>query len=505
MSIVYFNFIYFFNFYLCLQILREFPEKILYIRLLAYALLEGPFEKCGVVGEKTNKLVGYLAAVSRKLESPLAILIQSSSAAGKTWLMEAVLAFMPEEERIKYSAMTGQSLFYMGETNIKHKILAIVEEEGAERTRYALKLLQSEGELSIASTGKDPVTGLLVTKEYRVEGPVMIFSTTTNIDVDEELQNRCIILTVDESREQTRAIHQMQRERRTFEGLRLKKEKDNILELHRNAQRLLRPLFIINPYARRLTFLDDKTRTRRDHEKYLSLIDTIAFLNQYQREIKSTNYGDNGKPDETIIVTLDDIELANRLANEVLGRSLDELPPQTRNLLMIIDEMVQKECKEQQIERSEYRFSRRQVREYCGWGNTWIKTQFKRLEELEYLIVHRGKRGLTFEYELLYDGKGKDGSLFLMGLIDVDKLRSHQKPDHNDKNKDEEYNYDENKSGLKGQIYDYDANKSGFLGHKSPPSHPQVTPRSVGGQGVLKPLVNKVLPFFLEKEPEKSI
>jgi DNA primase len=480
----------------------------------ALALLKSPdllerilqdFEKCGVVGEKTNKLVGYLAAVSRKLESPLAILIQSSSAAGKTWLMEAVLAFMPEEERIKYSAMTGQSLFYMGETNIKHKILAIVEEEGAERTRYALKLLQSEGELSIASTGKDPVTGLLVTKEYRVEGPVMIFSTTTNIDVDEELQNRCIILTVDESREQTRAIHQMQRERRTFEGLRLKKEKDNILELHRNAQRLLRPLFIINPYARRLTFLDDKTRTRRDHEKYLSLIDTIAFLNQYQREIKSTNYGDNGKPDETIIVTLDDIELANRLANEVLGRSLDELPPQTRNLLMIIDEMVQKECKEQQIERSEYRFSRRQVREYCGWGNTWIKTQFKRLEELEYLIVHRGKRGLTFEYELLYDGKGKDGSLFLMGLIDVDKLRSHQKPDHNDKNKDEEYNYDENKSGLKGQIYDYDANKSGFLGHKSPPSHPQVTPRSVGGQGVLKPLVNKVLPFFLEKEPEKSI
>jgi DNA primase len=151
------------------------------------------FEKCGVVGEQTNKLVGYLASVSRKLDNPLAILIQSSSAAGKTWLMEAVLSFIPEEERIKYSAMTGQSLFYMEETNIKHKILAIVEEEGAERTRYALKLLQSEGELSIASTGKDPISGQLTTKEYRVEGPVMIFSTTTDIDIDEELQNRCII------------------------------------------------------------------------------------------------------------------------------------------------------------------------------------------------------------------------------------------------------------------------------------------------------------------------
>ena len=174
------------------------------------------FRTCGVVGEETNKLVGYLAAVSRKLDNPLAILIQSSSAAGKTWLMEAVLNFVPGEEKVKYSAMTGQSLFYMGESNLKHKILAIVEEEGAERTRYALKLLQSEGELSIASTGKDPVTGLLGTKEYRVQGPVMVFSTTTHIDIDEELQNRCIILTVDESREQTKAIHQMQRERRTL-------------------------------------------------------------------------------------------------------------------------------------------------------------------------------------------------------------------------------------------------------------------------------------------------
>jgi DNA primase len=456
------------------------------------------FKKCGVVGEETNKLVGYLSAVSRKLDNPLAIMIQSSSAAGKTWLMESVLNFVPEEEKVKYSAMTGQSLFYMGESNLKHKILAIVEEEGAERTRYALKLLQSEGELSIASTGKDPVTGLLGTKEYRVQGPVMIFSTTTNIDIDEELQNRCIILTVDESREQTRAIHQMQREQRTFEGLRAKKEKKKILHLHRNAQRLLRPLFIVNPYARRLTFLDDKTRTRRDHEKYLSMIDSIAFLHQYQRQIKINPYGDNGKPEETVIVTIDDIELANRLANEVLGRSLDELPPNTRNMLMIIDEMVEKECEKLKIDRSEYRFSRRQVREYCGWGNSRLKIHFKRLEDLEYLIMHRGKRGLTFEYELLYDGKGKDGTLFLMGLIDIDKLRKTQK--HPDS-----CNYDKNKSGLKDQIYEYDNNKSGFLGHKSAPSQPQVSPKSGGGQGVLKPLVNKVLPFFFDKNPEKGI
>ena len=81
--------------------------------------------------------------------------------------MNAALAMMPEEEQVKYSAMTGQSLFYMSETNLRHKILAIVEEGGAERASYALKLLQSEGELTIASTGKDPTNGRLVTHEYR--------------------------------------------------------------------------------------------------------------------------------------------------------------------------------------------------------------------------------------------------------------------------------------------------------------------------------------------------
>jgi hypothetical protein len=134
----------------------------------ALALLEDPklvdriledFTECGLVGEESNKLIGYLAAVSRHLEAPLAVVVQSSSAAGKSSLMDAVLAFIPEEERIQFSAMTGQSLYYMGETDLKHKVLAVVEEEGASRASYALKVLQSEGALSIASTGKDPATG----------------------------------------------------------------------------------------------------------------------------------------------------------------------------------------------------------------------------------------------------------------------------------------------------------------------------------------------------------
>jgi DNA primase catalytic core len=375
------------------------------------------FDICGLVGERTNKLVGYLAAVSRKLDRPLGVLVQSSSAAGKSSLMDAVLSFMPEEERIKYSAMTGQSLFYMGETNLKHKILAIVEEEGASRASYALKLLQSEGELTIASTGKDPATGTLVTQEYHVEGPVMIFLTTTAIEIDEELLNRCLVLTVDESREQTQAIHRLQRERRTLAGLVNGERKHRLLAQHRHAQRLLRPLKVLNPYADRLTFLSDKTRTRRDHEKYLTLIDTIALLHQYQRPLRTVQK--DGETIEYIEATLEDIGCANVLAHEVLGRSLDELPPQTRRVLARVVELVERECRAQQMPRATYRFSRRQLREYTGLSDTQLRVHLERLTQLEYVLVHRGMRGQSFVYELLFDGPAASEAPHLSGLIDV--------------------------------------------------------------------------------------
>jgi hypothetical protein len=417
------------------------------------------FERCGVVGEETNKLASYLAVTSRLLESPLAILVQSSSAAGKSALMEAVLAMLPEEHQVQYSAMTGQSLFYMGETDLKHKVLAIVEEEGALRAAYALKLLQSEGVLTIASTGKDATTGRLVTHQYRVEGPVMLFLTTTAIDLDEELQNRCLVLAVDEDRAQTQAIHKKQREAQTLEGLLARQEREDILRVHRNAQRLLKPLFVANPYARELTFLDSQIRTRRDHLKYLTLIRAVALLHQHQRPHQTATC--RGQALEYIEATLDDISTANRLAHEVLGRSLDELPPQTRRLLLLVDEMVSQECARQKIERADFRFSRRDVRAFTAWSDSQLKRHLHRLEELEYLLVHHGGRGQSFDYEIQFERQGESARPLLVGLIEIEKLTGCA--------------YDEKKSGAKGG--------------KSGPSLAQVRGVSGGGAGVESPML----------------
>jgi len=379
--------------------------------------LKQAFHLAGIIGEEANTLVAYLAGVSRKLERPLAIIIQSASAAGKSTLMDAVLSFFPEEERVKYSAMTGQSLYYLGETNLQHKILAVVEEAGAEKASYALKLLQSEGELTIASTGKDPNTGRMVTQEYHVQGPVMLFLTTTAINLDEELQNRCLTLAVDESPAQTDRIHRLQRERRTLAGLIAKGDRQEVLTKLKNAQRLLQPVPVLNPYAMGLTFPSGRTRNRRDHEKYLTLIDAIALLHQHQRARGQHVVRD--RVVEYIAVTLDDIALANQIAPEVLGRSLDELPPQTRRLLDYIRDLVKQK---NDSGKTASIFSRREVKDACGWSLTQVRVHLERLVELEYLAIKCGRMGGPFQYELLIEIDAPENVAHI-GLIDVEELR----------------------------------------------------------------------------------
>lgn len=374
------------------------------------------FDACGLAGEETNKLVCYLACISRCLKTPLALLIQSGSAAGKTTLMDAALSFVPDEDQIRYSAMTGQSLYYMGETNIKHKILAISEEEGVAQASYALKLLQSDGKLTIAAVGKNSGNGRQSTDTYEVEGPVMMFLTTTAEHPDPELQNRCITLRVNESSDQTAEIHN--RQRIGYMQSKQKRDPAEIRVLHQNAQRCLASLPVIMPWANQLTFRHDQTRMRRDNAKYLSLIASITLLHQHQRKLI-----DIGGGNLAVESTVEDVELANRLVADTMGSSLDDLLPQTRQLLVLIDNLVNQESQLQNVNRSLVRFTQRQLRETFGWGDSQLRKHLKRLIELEFVLAHRTGFGSAKEYQLLYDGQGRSGEPFLLGLADPSKLK----------------------------------------------------------------------------------
>lgn len=378
-------------------------------------------EASGMVGEEENKLLCWLALTSRHLDAPLGVLIQSSSAAGKSSLLDGVLRTMPEEAVVRYSAMSGQALFYMGGVSLRHKVLCVAEEEGARRASYSLKLLQSDGELSMASTGKDPDSGQLVTREYKTEGPVALAMTTTSLDIDPELQNRCLVLSVDESREQTEAIHARQRLGRTRLGVVDRRAVSERLAVWRNAQRLLRPLDVVNPYAEDLTFSSHRTRTRRDMAKYLTLVNAVALAHQHQKPLQRDEHG------EYIEVDLDDIELANRLAVRGLGLGLQELSGLTERVLQALRAWVRERAASEGIAPELVRFTRRDLLGRVSCGSTQLKMHLRALVEHEVVSVVRGRNGVagSVQYALeACDGGDHDHAMGAVGLLDVRHLRA---------------------------------------------------------------------------------
>ena len=357
------------------------------------------FRTCGLVGEDANALIGYLASISRKLDDPLSVIIQSSSSAGKSALMDAIMDFVPPEEKIHLTTMTSQSLYYMERDGLKNKTVAISESEGMQRASYALKLLQSEKRLSIATTGRDGKTGRQVTHHYTVEGPIQTLITSTDTDIDEEIQNRAIVLTVSEDREQTRAIHERQRHSHTLEGMLRHHDKDTLIHIHRNVQRLLEPIMVVNPYANELRFMDSHLRSRRDHLKYLNLIRAVTLLHQHQRERHSIEC--NGSDLTYVESTPDDVKTTNTLMISIMKNSIDDLAPQTRRLLNSITELARTLSDETETPPDQVTLTRKQIREHVNMRNTRLGDHLRKLIEHEYLTVKRSRHGRK-DYKIIH-------------------------------------------------------------------------------------------------------
>ena len=116
--------------------------------------------------------------------------------------------------------------------------------------------------------------------------------------------------------------------------------------------------------------------------------------------------------------------MANRLMAEILGRSLDELSPQTRRCLLLLEEYVRGNCQRLVVERAHYRFSRREFREWIGWSDFQVRMHLDKLVAMEYVLVHHGKQGRSYVYELIYAGQGQDGRPFVMGLCELEPATS---------------------------------------------------------------------------------
>jgi hypothetical protein len=271
------------------------------------------FDRCHVAGDETDKLVAYLGATSRLLDRPLTVVAPNTAAVGNSALLEAVLAFVPEEARVKYSSATTPAFHWAGERGLAHKVLAVAEENTRGPAASSFKLIQAQGGLAIASTGLDERTGQVVTDEYRLAGPIAVLWTTSEVSVGEELLEHCLLLSASDTLAPTYQRQNRERGDETPSASVAAQGHPEVIEMHRAAQRLLSPLMVVNPFADQLP---GPSRDNHGLGKYSALMDSVALLQQHQRRIHQTTY--RGDRIRYVEVTHDDVKVANELAHDAL-------------------------------------------------------------------------------------------------------------------------------------------------------------------------------------------
>ena len=389
--------------------------------------IDNDITQLGYVREKKNKIVLYLAMTSRLMDNPLACEIVSRSSAGKSQILEIIETLCPPEDLVSLSDLSEQAFYYFGENDLKHKLVVIGEKMGSSSSDYPIRELISKKSISKAVPIKDNITGQIKTEKITVYGPCSFMETSTSNSLNEENLNRYFLLGVDESSEQTRLIHERQRESTTLEGYLEYKNLEKIIQKHVYAQRLLRRIKVFNPFARLLKFPANKLKTRRDHQKFLRLILIITYLYQYQRKVKKLKT-DNNEVLEYIECTVNDYRTAYELLKDgILDNTLDDIPRQTKELLNIIRKYLQNKSDQDKIPVEKIIFTRKEIREHAGWTFAQVRNNFRTLKDYEYVQLLPTKNGMPHQYRLTVDYRDSSIDNYILTPEELEKRIREQK------------------------------------------------------------------------------
>ena len=293
--------------------------------------------KSGMIGEEINRLLMYLVFTSRLREKPLNIICLGSSGTGKTHLQEKVAELIPNEQIIDATALSDNALYYFSRTALKHKLIVIEDMDGAENVLYQLRELMSKGHLSKQVVVRD-VKGNMKTMKVYTEGPISVTGTTTQERIYEDNANRSLLLYLDGSKKHQEQIMDYQRSASAGK-INHRKEKE-IKAFFKDMQTLLQPIRIINPYAEQLKIPQEVFKPLRSNAHYLQFIECVTFYHQYQRTVKTTQYGER-----YIETNLEDIEATNLLLKDVLLAKADELSGACRKFFEILKSHLKTEDK----------------------------------------------------------------------------------------------------------------------------------------------------------------
>jgi hypothetical protein len=236
----------------------------------------------GIAGEKINRLLLYLCAITYKNENPLHVIVKGSSGAGKSHLINTIGTCIPQSDLVSFTRVADKSLFHCPGDTLDKKLVLIQDFDGLEgKSLFALRELQSAGTVKSYITSRT-IYGNHFSEQKTVQAMFASISASTKEELYTDNLSRSIVLHMDESNEQTKRIIDYQNLRSTGQ-VDLQKENESKVIL-RNLILLLKPKEIINPYADKIIFPAVTLNHRRMHLQFSTLVSHFTFIFQYQRK-----------------------------------------------------------------------------------------------------------------------------------------------------------------------------------------------------------------------------
>jgi DNA primase len=343
--------------------------------------------KAGVVGEENNRVFLFCIAASCGMPDTLHALIQGSSGSGKTHLLVKVSSFIPDEDVKRFTRVTESSFYNYGMYDLKNKLICLEDLDGMkEEAQLAFRELQSREMLSSSTTGQDE-KGNNRAYEKIVYGPIASMACTTKGEIYEDNMNRCFLIAVDETREQTGRIIQYQN--RKASGKIDGQEERRITEFIQNCLRMLKPHEVINPYADKVQLPEEAHKIRRLNDLYQSFVKQMTLMNQYRR--KKDQKG-------RLITEKEDLQVAAEIMFDSIVLKIDELDGSLR----LFYEQLKTYIKGKGNAYESYSFGQREIRQVLNISKTQLHRYINDLLSLEYIQQTGGYANRGYQYKVTW-------------------------------------------------------------------------------------------------------
>jgi energy-coupling factor transporter ATP-binding protein EcfA2 len=347
--------------------------------------------KAGVVGEENSRLLLFIIASSYKMRDTLHAIVQGSSGSGKTTQIKVIANFMPDEDVKRFTRVTESSFYNYGEYDLQNKLIVLEDADGLEeKALLAFRELQSNEILISSSSQKQDNGHDYRSGERTVRGPIASLSATTKGEYYEDNMGRCFVISIDESKAQTKNVINYQNQKAA--GLINDKEEKQAIDLLKNCVRLLQPLEVINPYANKIHLPEEVHQRRRLNQLFQSIVKQITLLNQYQRQKDKQG---------RLITEREDIKAAIEILFESIILKVDELDGSLRQFYEQLKMFTEQKAKEENKLITDIDFNRFEVMQYTGIKKTQQHIYINKLIALEY-IQQYGFANRGFKYKIAH-------------------------------------------------------------------------------------------------------